>query len=473
MICNYIASQMYANFTFEPTLEQKNLINLLSDYIINGETESIFMINGYAGTGKTTIIASLVTALSSAKITSTLMAPTGRAAKVMSQYCNCAAFTIHKKIYRQKVVGAENSKFSLNINKNNNMIYIVDEASMLSNNGGDTSIFGSGHLIDDLIEYVNMGSDNRLIIVGDDAQLPPIGLDFSPALNPLQMGGYGEIHYSTLSEVVRQAAQSGILRNATTLRNDIETQTVNDPCFNLEVPDVIRINGSELIEALEDSYSRYGKENTIVVTRSNKRANQYNQGIRRTILDYEEQINSGDMLMVVKNNYFWVDKEQNKDFEFVANGDVAIVRRIQKTKEIYGFRYGYMTLEFPDYDNFTMDCWVLLDTLHSDAPSLTREQSSLLFNTIEQDYASIGNKRARYRKIMENEYFNALQVKFAYAVTCHKAQGGQWSSVFIDQLLFGQEQMTREFQRWLYTAITRAQTRLYLVNWSERFFINK
>lgn len=470
MICNYIASQMYANFTFVPTNEQKKLINSLSSYIAEADNESIFMINGYAGTGKTTIIASLVAALGSVQINSVLMAPTGRAAKVMSQYCNKGAYTIHKKIYRQKVVGAENSKFSLNINKDNNTVYIVDEASMLSNAGGDNSVFGSGRLIDDLIEWVNMGSDNRLILVGDDAQLPPVGLDFSPALNPLQMGHYGEIHYETLLEVVRQAAESGILLNATKIRESIENQMVIDPVFDLTIDDVRRVTGGELIEEIENSYSRFGKDDTIVVTRSNKRANQYNQGIRRTILGYEDEINSGDMLMVVKNNYFWIDKEQNKDFEFAANGDIAVVRKLHKTKEIYGFRYGYMTLEFPDYDGFTMECWVLLDTLHSDAPSLTREQSSRLFYTIEQDYAEIGNKRNRYRKIMENEFFNALQVKFAYAVTCHKAQGGQWSSVFIDQLLFGQEQMTREFQRWLYTAVTRARQKLYLVNWNERFF---
>lgn len=472
MICNYIESQIYANFAFEPTFEQKKLINTISGYISQAEEGAILMVNGYAGTGKTTIIASLVAALRAIEIGCVLMAPTGRAAKVMSQYCTAPAYTIHKKIYRQRVVGAQDSPFSLNINKNNNTVYIVDEASMLSNsNGGSDSIFGSGSLIDDLLEYVNMGSDNRLILIGDDAQLPPVGFDFSPALNPLFMAQYAaDVEYATLSQVMRQAAESGILLNATNIRKDIETQNVILPKFDLSIKDVVSIGGQDLIEELESSYSNFGKDDTIVICRSNKRANQYNQGIRRTILDYDEEICAGDMLMVVKNNYYWVDKEQNQDFEFVANGDVAIVRRIHKIREVYGFRYGYMTLEFADYDHFMMECWVMLDTLHSDAPSLTREQSSRLFQTVELDYADIGNKRNRYRKIMENEFYNALQVKFAYAVTCHKAQGGQWSAVFIDQMLFGDEPMTVEFQRWLYTALTRAKQRLYLVNWGEKFF---
>ena len=469
MINNYIESQIYKNFAHNPTQQQKNLIGELAKYIANNTDQQLFMINGYAGTGKTTIIASLVGALRELSIKCVLLAPTGRAAKVMSQYARERAYTIHKKIYRQKVIGGDSGIFTLDINRNNNTVYIVDEASMLANESKE-SAFGSGCLIDDLVEYINTGSDNRLIIIGDDAQLPPVGLEFSPALNPLYMERYGEVFYNSLSQVVRQAAESGILRNATNIRTDIDRENVVEPRFDLSVSDVLRITGQELIEELESCYSLFGKEETIVITRSNKRANQFNQGIRRSILGYEEEVCGGDMLMIVKNNYHWVDKEQNPNLEFIANGDVARVRRVQKIKEIYGFRFAYMTLEFGDYDDFTLDCWVLLDTLHSDAPSLTREQSSRLFYTIEQDYAEIGNKRNRYRKILENDFFNALQVKFAYAVTCHKAQGGQWSSVFIDQLLYGDEQITREFQRWLYTAVTRAQKKLYLVNWNERFF---
>lgn len=471
MIQDYIESQIYSNFNFEPTFDQKKLINSVAVYIAQGSEESLFMVNGYAGTGKTTIIAAVVAALSALKIKVVLLAPTGRAAKVMSQYCDRPAFTIHKKIYRQRTIGATESQFSLNINKDRNTIYIVDEASMLSNNGGDGSMFGSGCLIDDLVDYIRQGVDNRLIVVGDDAQLPPIGMETSPALNPYYMQRYGEVEYVTLENVVRQAAESGILLNATDLRNHIEQQVVVDPKFDLSIKDVYSITGQELVEELESCYYKYGKDDTIVVTRSNKRANQYNAGIRQMILDYQEEICAGDMLMVVKNNYFWVDKEQNPDFEFIANGDVAVVRRVNKIRELYGFRFGYLTLEFADYDHFTIDCWVLLDTLSSDSPSLTREQSSQLFYAVEQDYAEIGNRQNRYRKIYENQYFNALQVKFAYAVTCHKAQGGQWSAVFIDRLLWGDESMTLDFQRWLYTAMTRAQQRLYLVNWEqERFF---
>lgn len=470
MLSTHIASQIYGNFGFEPTPEQKKIINSLSEYIVSPHQHSLFVINGYAGTGKTYLLGAVVKTFKSIGIKSILMAPTGRAAKVMSQYCQSPAFTIHKKIYRQKKISADSAVFDLNINKDNDTIYIVDEASMLSNSSSELSMFGSGRLIDDMVEYINNGSNNKLIIVGDNAQLPPVGLDGSPALNPDQMRCYGDVNYNTLCEVVRQGEFSGILHNATLVREMIEQGWVDAPCFDLSNKDVERITGAELIEALDDSYRKAGMDQTTVITRSNKRANQYNQGIRRTILDFDEEICSGDMIMVVKNNYFYVEQDKTTDLDFIANGDVAMVRRIYKTRDIYGFRFAYVGLSFPDYNDYEMECWILLDTLHSDAPSLTRDQNARLFTNVEQDYIDIKNKRNRYKKIKENEFFNALQVKFAYAITCHKAQGGQWQSVFLDTMLFGDEPMTREFQRWLYTALTRATEKLYLVNWGDRFF---
>jgi len=473
MLCDHIASQIYSYFGFEPTLEQKNLIARLSSYIVSAQEQSIFIVNGYAGTGKTTLIGALVKALSGMEIKSVLMAPTGRAAKVMSGYCDTTAFTIHKKIYRQKKIGAETAMFDLNINKDNNTVYIVDEASMLSNHSSETSMFGSGRLIDDLLEYINTGSDNRLILVGDDAQLPPVGLDFSPALNPLQMERYGEIDYASLTEVVRQEKDSGILHNATIVRQMLDDGEVGFPTFDAGFPDIQRITGGELIEALQDSYAGEGIGGTAIITRSNKRANQYNQGVRRNILGYDEELSSGDVLMIVKNNYFYGEDQENSPIEFIANGDVAVVKRIYKNAEMYGFRYAYVKLSLPDYDDYELECWILLDTLHSESPALTREQSSRLFYAVEGDYLDIKNRRNRYKKIQENEFFNALQVKFAYAATCHKAQGGQWPNVFVDTMIFGNEMMTRDFQRWMYTALTRATGKLYLVNWDKRFFGGK
>ncbi|MEG2755162.1 MAG: ATP-binding domain-containing protein, partial [Mucinivorans sp.] len=399
-----------------------------------------------------------------------LLAPTGRAAKVFSQHSSSAAFTIHKKIYRQKSIAASGGRFTLDYNKDKDTIYIVDEASMLSNSSYDDSSFGSGHLIDDLLDYVNSGENNRLILVGDDAQLPPVGFDFSPALNPLAMGAYGQVEYATLSEVMRQGQNSSVLHNATLIRQAIDQDEVRMPSFELFGNDVVRIGGADLIDALEDSYSRAGADNTIIITRSNKRAIRFNEGVRHTVLDYQEQMESGERLMVVKNNYYYAAQDKNCPMEFIANGDVAVVERIFRTSELYGFNFAYVALRFDDYHGYRLECWVLMDTLHSESPSLSREQQESLFRAVEQDYIDEPNRGRRYRKIMENEYFNALQVKFAYAVTCHKAQGGQWSRVFLDTMLFGQEPMTRDFQRWLYTALTRATEKLYLVNWDSKFF---
>lgn len=469
MLSDHIATQIYNNFAFPPTEEQKNVINSLSEYIMEGDRGDIFILNGYAGTGKTSIVGAFVGALKSLGIKYVLMAPTGRAAKVMSQASMEPAFTIHKKIYRQKIAGASGGSFSLDINRSNDTIYIVDEASMLSNFSGETSSFGSGRLIDDLLEYVNTGDNNRLILVGDDAQLPPVGLDFSPALNPLQMQGYGTVYYNTLHEVVRQQSQSGILANATTIRLDIDDRQIKMPSMQL-FKDVRLVDGTEMIDEIEDAYRQVGREGTIVICRSNKRAGEFNRGIRTRVLDMDEELSSGDMLMVVKNNYYYPEIDPDCRLDFIANGDVAIVERVRHFHSMYGCRYAEVQLRLPDYDDYSFECMVLLESLHSDAPSLSREQSERLFRTIEEDYTHIGEKRKRYAEIMKNEYWNALQVKFAYAVTCHKAQGGQWQRVFIDRLLFGEECMTRDFQRWLYTAVTRATEQLYFVNWPEEIF---
>ena len=470
MLSDHIATQIYSYFGFEPTLEQKNLIAALASYIVSSGEDSLFVVNGYAGTGKTTLIGALVKALGQMEIKSVLMAPTGRAAKVMSGYCDTPAFTIHKKIYRQKKLDGEQALFDLNINKDNNTIYIVDEASMLSNNPSETSAFGSGRLIDDMIDYIRTGRDNRLIIVGDDAQLPPVGFDFSPALNPLHMERYGTVDYASLTEVVRQGKDSGILHNATAVRRMLDDGEIGFPDFDTDFKDIFRIPGSRLMESLQDSYASHGTEGTAIVTRSNKRANRYNQGVRASILGYDEEICSGDILMVVKNNYFYVGQDESSGLEFIANGDVAVVRRIYGTEEVYGFRFAEVKLSFPDYGDYQMECLIMLDTLHSESPSLTREQSSRLFYAIEEDYLNIKNRSKRYKEIQQNKYYNALQVKFGYAATCHKAQGGQWPNVFVDTMIFGDEQMTRDFQRWMYTAITRATEKLYLVNWDKRFF---
>lgn len=481
MLNTYIASQIYNNFGFEPTFDQKKLIESISLYLADGQDNSIFLLNGYAGTGKTTIVGAVVRTLQSMQINVVLLAPTGRAAKVMGQYAGKDAhpYTIHKKIYRQKRMGLQ--QFSLNINKDNNTIYIVDEASMLSNGDGmyqseevtNRTVFGSGQLLDDLTEYVFTGDNNRLVFVGDQAQLPPVGHDISPALDPSAMSCFGShIYYSVLRDVVRQSSESAILLNATLLRGMIESMSIGDPQFTLVPKQAYAISGRDLVEHIENCYRWYDKQDTLIITRSNKRANLYNQGIRNAVMDFQEELCGGDMLMVVKNNYYYAEVEKSSELDFIANGDTVTVTRVYRQKEAYGFRFAYVGLRFVDYNELEMECWVLLDTLTSPSPSLTRSQSERLFRAIEEDYMDIANKQQRYRKIMENEFFNALQVKFAYAVTCHKAQGGQWSAVFIDTLLFGEEQMTLEFLRWLYTALTRATERVYFVNWDPRFFLN-
>lgn len=470
MLSTHISSQIYTIFGFEPTIGQKKIIEKFGDFISSGNSDTILMINGYAGTGKTSVVSALVKTLKQLKIKTVLMAPTGRAAKVLAIASGENAYTIHKKIYRQKSQTSDHIHFDLNFNKDKETVYIVDEASMLSNFGGDSSIFGSGHLLDDLISYIKRGENCKLIVVGDNAQLPPIGLEHSPALDEREMRTYGSPELYTLDEVMRQSVDSGVLFNATLVRCMIEESIIDIPMFRTSFPDIRSIHGGEFLEELSDSYDRYGMENTIIITRSNKRANKFNEGVRRHILFREEEISVGDMLMIVKNNYHFTENNPDTDIDFIANGDVGCVERIRRFHEQFGFRFADVVLSFPDYDGMEMECRILLDTLHSESPSLTQEQSKCLWWSVAEDYAEISNKKKRYKAIREDSFYNAMQVKFSYAVTCHKAQGGQWNSVFIDKMLFGEEEMSRDLMRWLYTAITRATDRVYFVNFDERFF---
>lgn len=466
-----IATQIYAKILYRPTINQKKIIDSLADYLSDDDFSKIFILNGYAGTGKTTIIAALVAALKELSVKTVLLAPTGRAAKVLSRYSGEKALTIHKRIYRERTNAAYESKFSLNLNREQNAVFIVDEASMLSSGrSDDRSIFGSGSLLDDLMQYVRSGRRCRLILVGDNAQLPPVGEDFSPALEPSELLPYGEVVYESMDEVVRQAQESGILFNATMVRCMLENGLAEIPKFDMDYPDIRSIEGGEFLEQLQECYDRYGSDETIVITRSNKRANRYNEGIRRNVRFAEEEIESGDMLMVVKNNYHFTERIENCPMSFIANGDIAKLKRLRRYEEFYGFRFANAVLAFGDYDDTEIECKILLDTIHSESPSLTRDESQRLFYEVEKDYTDINSKIKRFQAIRENPHFNALQVKFAYAVTCHKAQGGQWKAVFIDRFLFGDEPMTRDMMRWLYTAMTRATERLFLVNFDERFF---
>ncbi len=470
MISTHIESQIYANFAFEPTPGQKIIIGRLAEFLSTADYESIFILNGYAGTGKTTLMAAFVKTLKAIGVKPVLLAPTGRAAKVFSRVASEKANTIHKKIYRQRSTADPESRFSLDRNMERDACFIVDEASMLANAGGEGSLFGSGNLLDDLVSYVRSGMRCRLVMVGDSAQLPPVGLDLSPALDARRMGVYGRVEYATLDEVVRQREESGILFNATLVRCMIDAQIYEPPLFRTSFPDVKAISGGELVEEIEQCYSKYGRDEVIIITRSNKRAYHYNEGVRRNVLQAEGEIESGDMLMVVKNNYHYAGKEENERMEFIANGDIARLRRLRRFEDLYGFRFAEATLSFPDYDDYEIECKILLDTLAAQSPALTPEQNRQLFTAVGDDYADIASKTKRYKEVRENPHYNAVQVKFAYAVTCHKAQGGQWSAVFVDRVLFGDEPMTRDWLRWLYTAITRASDRLYFVNFDESYF---
>jgi exodeoxyribonuclease V len=472
MIKNHLKALLTQKLTFTPTACQSRLIEGLSNYITSDEPDRIILIKGYAGTGKTTMIYALTQTLQMLKIRSVLMAPTGRAAKVMASYTHLPAFTIHKNIYRQQTSADGLGRFVLNKNLYKNTYFIVDEASMISNETNESSVFGSGKLLDDLLEYVYSGENCRLVLVGDIAQLPPVGLNISPALErgTLEYYGFGVDEYE-LKEVVRQAQDSGVLFNATQIRNRITDAEPQSGFFSLALEsfsDVQRISGGDLIEQISTCYDKYGLFETTVVTRSNKRANLYNKGIRGSILYKENEIERGDLLMVVKNNYFWIDEDMELDF--IANGDIAEVTHIFGYEELYGFRFANISLRFIDYENVELDCKIFLETLSIETASFTQEQNRQLFDAVSEDYLEIRNKRNRWKKIKENPYFNALQVKFAYAITCHKAQGGQWKSVFIDHGYLIEDMLDTEYYRWLYTAFTRPTENLYLVNFNKRFF---
>lgn len=468
MLNNDLSQQIKRNFFYKPTGEQEITIESFVNFLFSPKTDAIFLLKGYAGTGKTTLISALVKTLDQLKQKCVLLAPTGRAAKVFSHYAGHPAYTIHRKIYRQRTFSNELDNFVMNANLHQHTLFIVDEASMIANEGLSGGMFGTGRLLDDLIHYVYAGQGCRLMLIGDTAQLPPVGEEESPALSASMLEGYGlEVTEHCLTQVVRQEQDSGILYNATSLRQYIaEEEYFSLPRIKADgFPDIRIISGGELIDTINECYDKAGMDETMIICRSNKRANLYNKGIRNTILYREDELNTGDLLMVAKNNYYW--GTDCKEMDFIANGDIAVVRRVRRTHEMYGFRFADVTLCFPDYNDLELDVKILLDTLHSDAPALTREESNRLFQAVQEDYGDITVKRERMKKIKEDTWYNALQVKYAYAVTCHKAQGGQWQRVFVDQGYMTEEMLTPDYYRWLYTAFTRATEVLYLVNWPE------
>ena len=508
-----------------PTAEQEQAISLFAQFMTDRDEQVVMILRGSAGTGKTTLAAAVVKALAALNQKLILLAPTGRAAKVFSLYAGHPAYTIHRRIYRQKSAG-DLSAFNLNANLNRDTLFIIDEASMISNQGFGESAFGSGFLLDDLMQFVYNGQNCRMLLIGDKAQLPPVGEEESPALMAGVLRGYGmKVYECDLNQVLRQSEESGILWNATRIRgyggagvrgceNSLSADgNLVPPYPRTPVPtirtngfsDIAILPGDELIESLSSSYRQVGMDETMVITRSNKRANIYNQGIRNMVLDREDELCRGDQLMIVKNNYFWIDKftvlseesaptgradglQFTDDYSaasqglaskstvnckpstvnkisFLANGDRAVVQRVRNIHELYGFRFAEVTMTFPDYDDYELTATVLLDTLTSEAPALTREQQEQLFNAVMEDYADIPVKADRIKKLKTDRYYNALQVKFAYAVTCHKAQGGQWAHIYLDQGYMTDDMLTPDYIHWLYTAFTRATEKLFLVNW--------
>lgn len=442
---------------------------MLTDFLLERETDSLLLLKGYAGTGKTSLVGALVKTLNELQQKCVLLAPTGRAAKVFSNYSGQKAFTIHKKIYRQKAFSNEPTGFMPADNLHKDTLFIVDEASMISNDGMDSISFGTGRLLDDLIQYVYSGENCRLILMGDVAQLPPVMQTESPALNPEILRGYNlKVEDITLTQVVRQSGDSGILFNATRLRDALRNNEVEIfPKLRLKgFSDFRKVNGDELIEEIASSYSHDGLDDTMIITRSNKRATIYNNGIRNRILYREEELSSGDRLMVAKNNYYWTNG--CKEMDFIANGEIVQVLRVRRTTELYGFRFADVSVHFQDYD-LEMDIKILLDTLQTDTPALPRELNDKLFFTILEDYDDVPTKAGKMKKMKADPYYNVVQVKYAYAITCHKAQGGQWMNVFLDIGYMTEEMLGEDFYRWLYTAITRATHRLYLVNLPDDF----
>ncbi|MCC8133122.1 MAG: AAA family ATPase [Tannerellaceae bacterium] len=469
MINSYLSNQISANFPYKPTDDQLLGLQILVDFLLSREQDSLLLIKGYAGTGKTSLIGALVKTLKELKQNTILLAPTGRAAKVFSGYSDQKAFTIHKKIYRQKVYSNGPTGFLPTDNVYIDTLFIVDEASMISNQGLDSFTFGSGRLLDDLIQYVYSGENCRLILMGDEAQLPPVMQTESPALNPEILRGYNlSVEEIKLTQVVRQSTDSGILFNATRLRDALKNQQVEIfPKFRLKgFNDFRKVEGDDLIEEIAAAYIRDGIDETMVIARSNKRANIYNNGIRNRILYREEELSSGDRLMVAKNNYYWT--AECKEMDFIANGEIIEILRVRRTMEMYGFRFADVLVRFLDYD-LEIEIKILLDTLQTEAPALPKELNDKLFFTILEDYEDIPTKAGKMKKMKTDPYYNVVQIKYAYSVTCHKAQGGQWMNVFLDIGYITEEMLGEDFYRWLYTAFTRATHRLYLVNLPEAF----
>lgn len=465
MDANEIGIRILNQLPYEPNRQQMKLVAAFSRFVTDTEPRPAFVLNGYAGTGKTSLTSALVRSLSDIGIRTILLAPTGRAAKVFAAYSGHGASTIHHHIYQSRKFDPQAMAFNLKRNNFKNTYFIVDEASMISNHPGEYAVFGTGRLLDDLITYVYEGEGCRLILLGDVAQLPPVGYTDSPALSPEILHSYHLTVYSyTLTDVARQRHDSGILHNATTIRKIISSGELEPPVIRTKgYNDIEVITGEFLSEKIEECYDSDGIDETIIITRSNKRAVMFNQGVRGRVLYMESEICSGDMLLVAKNNYHWAD---NGDvaMDFIANGDVAIVKRMRSTSELYGFRFADVTLEFPDY-HCEFDAKIILDALYSDTPALSREQNERLLNNVMEDYADIPRRAERFKKLKQDPYLNALQVKFAYSVTCHKAQGGQWKNVFIDMGYIPEEAYNNiDFYRWLYTSFTRAYGKIYLIN---------
>ena len=465
-------NSLVEKFPFEPTKSQDDLLQKLTDFIYNSNNKSLFLIKGYAGTGKTTTISTVVNNLWKIGKKAVLLAPTGRAAKVISGYSKRQAFTIHKKIYHPRKNKSGGVDFVLQTNKHTNTIFIVDEASMIPDTPAGSKLFENASLLDDLISYVYSGPHCKLVLIGDTAQLPPVKLDISPALDgqKLAVNYNKDVTEIELNEVMRQHSTSGILINATDLRLILANNGFNNFQFQLGFPDLIRlIDGYEIQDAINTAYDNIGVEDTAFIVRSNKRANQYNQQIRGKIRGQENEISTGDYVMVVKNNYFWL--KDSSEAGFIANGDICEVLQIFSIKELYGFRFAEVKIRMIDYPNQKpFETVLLLDTLTSETPSLSYEQSNKLYQEVAKDFAHEKSKYKQLLSIKKSKYFNALQVKFSYAVTCHKSQGGQWKTVFIEQPYLPEGQNI-EYLRWLYTAITRAQEKVYLIGFKDEFFV--
>lgn len=461
---NELMYQILRNFPFDPTTDQMHALDVFEGFMTDSDERCVMILRGSAGTGKTSLASVIVRTLLDLQYKISLLAPTGRAAKVFSLTSGQPAATIHRSIYRERTFAGLDGKFNLNANLYRNRLFMIDEASMISLTSVN-STFGSGCLLDDLIQFVYNERNCRMLLIGDKAQLPPVGEAESPALRADVLAAYGlKVYECDLNEVLRQSQDSGILYNATIIRQMItHDQATALPQIRLKgFADISIVPGDELIESLSTSYAEVGIDETMVITRSNKRANIFNQGIRNMVLGREEELTTGDMLMVVKNKY---KEKQAEGLSFIANGDRAIVRSVRNVRELYGFRFADVTLSFPDYDNTEEDMIVILDTLTTEAPALTHEQNEQLFQQVLADYADVPLKSDRMKKIREDDYYNALQVKFGYAITCHKAQGGQWAHIYLDQGYMTDEMLTPDYIHWLYTAFTRATEHLYLVNW--------